>query len=61
MHNALISAIRKNHPDHAHVDAWLDGKEFATCPISPFGFPRRRTHALSRCSKSTGDGVDAQE
>ena len=42
--NALIAAIWKNHPDHAITDAWLTGKELATCPISELGFLRISTH-----------------
>lgn len=42
--NALIAAIWKNHPDHSTLDAWLEGKELATCPISQLGFLRISTH-----------------
>jgi uncharacterized protein len=42
--NALIAAIWKNHPDHATIDAWLAGKELATCPISQLGFLRISTN-----------------
>ena len=42
--NALIAAIWKNHPDHAATDAWLAGKELATCPISELGFLRVSTN-----------------
>jgi uncharacterized protein len=42
--NALIAAIWKNHPDHLTIDAWLDGKELATCPISQLGFLRISTN-----------------
>ena len=42
--NALIAAIWKNHPDHATTDAWLRGKEIATCPISQLGFLRISTN-----------------
>jgi toxin-antitoxin system PIN domain toxin len=41
--NALIAAIWRNHPDHAKVDAWLEGKEVATCPLSQLGFLRIST------------------
>ena len=43
--NALIAAIWKNHPDHPIIDAWLAGKELATCPISELGFLRISTNA----------------
>jgi toxin-antitoxin system PIN domain toxin len=42
--NAVIAAIWKNHPDHATIDAWLAGKEIATCPISQLGFLRISTN-----------------
>ncbi len=42
--NALIAAIWRNHPDHATTDAWLTGKELATCPISQLGFLRVSTN-----------------
>lgn len=42
--NVLIAAIWKNHPDHSKVDAWLEGKEVATCPISQLGFLRISTN-----------------
>ena len=42
--NALIAAIWKNHPDHATTDAWIRGKELATCPISQLGFLRISTN-----------------
>jgi uncharacterized protein len=42
--NALIAVIWRNHPDHATTDAWLAGKELATCPISQLGFLRISTN-----------------
>ena len=42
--NALIAAIWTNHPDHAKADAWLEGKELATCPLSQLGFLRISTN-----------------
>jgi AbrB family looped-hinge helix DNA binding protein len=31
--------------DHAKVDAWVEGKELATCPLSQLGFLRISTNA----------------
>jgi len=42
--NALLAAIWVNHPDHAKADAWAQGKELATCPLSELGFLRISTH-----------------
>jgi uncharacterized protein len=42
--NALIATIWKNHPDHVKADAWLEGKELATCPLSQLGFLRISTN-----------------
>jgi toxin-antitoxin system PIN domain toxin len=42
--NALIAAIWTNHPDHAKANAWLQGKELATCPLSELGFLRISTN-----------------
>jgi toxin-antitoxin system PIN domain toxin len=42
--NALIAAIWKNHPDHTKADAWVEGKELATCPLSQLGFLRVSTN-----------------
>jgi len=39
-----IAAIWKSHPDHVTTDAWLAGKELATCPISELGFLRISTN-----------------
>lgn len=42
--NVLIAAIWRNHPDHDKVNAWLEGREIATCPISQLGFLRISTN-----------------
>ncbi len=42
--NALIAAIWRNHPDHSKADAWLQGKDLATCPLSELGFLRISTN-----------------
>ena len=59
--NALIAAIWKNHPDHARTDAWLTGKEIATCPISQLGFLRISTNpkALNAEMTTTRQLLDA--
>jgi hypothetical protein len=36
----LIAAIWRDHQDQAKVEAWLRGKQTATCPISELGFLR---------------------
>lgn len=42
--NAMIAAIWRNHPDHSKADAWLQGKDLATCPLSELGFLRISTN-----------------
>jgi toxin-antitoxin system PIN domain toxin len=42
--NALIAAIWINHPDHKKADAWLQGKQVVTCPLSELGFLRISTN-----------------
>lgn len=42
--NALIAAIWRNHPDHCKTDAWLQGKDLASCPLSELGFLRISTN-----------------
>jgi predicted nucleic acid-binding protein len=39
----LIAAIWRDHQDQARVEAWLRGKQTATCPISELGFLRIST------------------
>jgi hypothetical protein len=36
--NMLIAAIWQDHEDQLRVEAWLGGKQTATCPISELGF-----------------------
>jgi predicted nucleic acid-binding protein len=38
--NILIAAIWRDHQDQRRVEAWLRGKQIATCPISELGFLR---------------------
>jgi predicted nucleic acid-binding protein len=38
--NMLIAAIWRDHQDQPRVEAWLHGKQTATCPISELGFLR---------------------
>ena len=38
--NVLIAAIWQDHQDQPRVEAWLRGKQTATCPISELGFLR---------------------
>ena len=42
--NVLLAAIWATHVDHAKVDRWIEGKEFATCPITDLGFLRISTN-----------------
>jgi predicted nucleic acid-binding protein len=42
--NLLIAAIWSTHTNHQKADAWTQGKELATCPISELGFLRISTH-----------------
>src|SRR5438034_6064261 len=36
----LIAAIWGDHQDQRRVEAWLQGRQMATCPISELGFLR---------------------
>ena len=38
--NMLIAAIWRDHQDQRRVEAWLQGRQMATCPISELGFLR---------------------
>jgi predicted nucleic acid-binding protein len=38
--NMLIAAIWRDHQDQGRVEAWLQGRQTATCPISELGFLR---------------------
>jgi predicted nucleic acid-binding protein len=38
--NMLIAAIWRDHEDQPTVEAWLRGRQTATCPISELGFLR---------------------
>jgi predicted nucleic acid-binding protein len=42
--NALLAAILSNHPKHQIVDAWIQKKDLATCPLSELGFIRISTN-----------------
>jgi predicted nucleic acid-binding protein len=38
--NVLLAAIWTDHPHHAKVFKWLEGKKTYLCPISELGFVR---------------------
>lgn len=38
--NMLIAAIWQDHEDQQRVEAWLRGRQTATCPLSELGFLR---------------------
>ena len=38
--NMLIAAIWRDHQDQRRVEAWLQARQMATCPISELGFLR---------------------
>ena len=42
--NVLLTAIWQQHPDFAKADAWLTGRQVATCALSELGFLRVSTH-----------------
>jgi toxin-antitoxin system PIN domain toxin len=42
--NVLLAAIWQQHPDFAKADAWLAGRQVATCPLCELGFLRVSTH-----------------
>ena len=42
--NVLLAAIWQQHPDFAKADAWLTGRQVATCALSELGFLRVSTH-----------------
>ena len=42
--NVLLAAIWQHHPDFARADAWLPGRQVATCALSELGFLRVSTH-----------------
>jgi predicted nucleic acid-binding protein len=42
--NSLIASIWTTHSHHARTDAWLKGKDLATCPLTELGFLRISTH-----------------
>ena len=42
--NVLLAAIWQQHPDFAKADAWLAGRQVATCALSELGFLRVSTH-----------------
>lgn len=41
--NVLLAAIWQQHPDFSKADAWLAGRQVATCPLSELGFLRVST------------------
>jgi hypothetical protein len=41
--NVLLAAIWQQHPDFPKADAWLAGRQVATCPLSELGFLRVST------------------
>jgi uncharacterized protein len=42
--NVLLAAIWQQHPQFAKADAWLVGREVATCPLTELGFLRISTN-----------------
>ncbi len=42
--NVLLAAIWQQHPDFTKADAWLAGRQVATCALSELGFLRVSTH-----------------
>ena len=42
--NVLLAAIWQHHPDFARADAWLPGRQVATCALSELGFLRVGAH-----------------
>lgn len=42
--NALIAALREEHPDFAKTTGWMRGKHPAVCPLSELGFLRVSTN-----------------
>ncbi len=42
--NVLLAAIWQQHPDFAKADAWLSGRQVATCALSELGFLRVSTN-----------------
>jgi toxin-antitoxin system PIN domain toxin len=42
--NVLLAAIWRQHPDFPRADAWLTGRQVATCALSELGFLRVSTH-----------------
>ena len=42
--NVLLAAIWQRHPDFAKADAWLPGRQVATCALSELGFLRISTN-----------------
>ena len=42
--NVLLAAIWQQHPDFAKADAWLAGRQVATCALAELGFLRVSTH-----------------
>ena len=42
--NCLLAAVWSTHADHSKMDAWVEGKELATCAITELGFLRVSTH-----------------
>jgi predicted nucleic acid-binding protein len=42
--NVLLAAIWQQHPDFSKANAWLTGRQVATCALSELGFLRVSTH-----------------
>ena len=42
--NVLLAAIWHRHPHFAKADAWLTGRQVATCPLTELGFLRISTN-----------------
>ena len=42
--NVLLAAIWQQHPHFAKADAWLVGRQVATCPLTELGFLRISTN-----------------
>jgi toxin-antitoxin system PIN domain toxin len=42
--NVLLAAIWQQHPHFTKADAWLVGRQVATCPLTELGFLRISTN-----------------
>ena len=51
--NVMLAAIWKGHSEHAKANAWLEGKDVATCPLTELGFLRISTNSRALKSEMT--------